>query len=299
MCLGYYAFGLRKVGSPNSNVNKYLYNDKELQEELGQYDYGARFYDPVIGRWNVVDPMSEHSESLNPYHYCSNNPMNRIDPDGKCDQPDCPHRATIGDTPDAANFGIQIGALFVNGYRALKTLAYSAVAKTDPGMKWEAIEVQDKEGNYSSEMRQVPSEGIGKDMLGHLVNGIEVAAPLSMLGKVTTGVMVAKAQSEGMTTSVANKLIKEATSLEAQAKKISTELNGGKNSVTIKTEKGATHFDLQGASHKGSPTPHVQYSHKNVNTRTGQTFLNKDRGPATPITQEQIRLIRKFLEKQN
>ncbi|WP_443946628.1 RHS repeat domain-containing protein [Pedobacter sp. AW1-32] len=38
----YYAFGMRKKGSPSSLVNKYLYNGKELQEELGdQYDYSS------------------------------------------------------------------------------------------------------------------------------------------------------------------------------------------------------------------------------------------------------------------
>lgn len=81
----YYAFGLEMNPGNSytaSPVNQHKYNGKEKQEETGQYDYGARFYDPVIGRWNTVDGMAEKYVSSSPYHYAANNPVSNYDIDG-------------------------------------------------------------------------------------------------------------------------------------------------------------------------------------------------------------------------
>ena len=42
-------------------------------------------YDAALGRWHAVDPMSEKYYSWSPYTYCKNNPVLRIDLDGKDD----------------------------------------------------------------------------------------------------------------------------------------------------------------------------------------------------------------------
>jgi RHS repeat-associated protein len=79
----YYPFGLiASQPTVTSPPNHYLYNGKELQPELGTFDYDARQYDPVIARWTTIDPLAEKSRRWSPYVYGLNDPIGNIDPDG-------------------------------------------------------------------------------------------------------------------------------------------------------------------------------------------------------------------------
>ena len=62
--------------------NRFLFNGKEWQPtgDLDVLDYGARHYDPLLGRWFNPDPAMQF---LNPYTFCGNDPVNSIDTDGR------------------------------------------------------------------------------------------------------------------------------------------------------------------------------------------------------------------------
>ena len=81
----YYPYGANFAESTATDAQPYKYNGKELDIKggLNVYDYGARHYDPVLGRFMTMDPMVEKYYSWSPYAYCLNNPLKYIDSDGR------------------------------------------------------------------------------------------------------------------------------------------------------------------------------------------------------------------------
>ena len=78
----YYPSGTLMYTSTNGTVQPYKFGQKELERTLplDEYDFGARWMDPVVGgRFTTMDPLCEKYYSVSPYAYCGGNPVNMID----------------------------------------------------------------------------------------------------------------------------------------------------------------------------------------------------------------------------
>ena len=83
----YYPFGLGMAGrSFSDSTYRYGFNAKEKDQsgEFGNttYDYGFRIYNPAIGKFLSVDPLTKEYPMLTPYQFASNTPIYAIDLDG-------------------------------------------------------------------------------------------------------------------------------------------------------------------------------------------------------------------------
>ena len=130
----YYPFGMVQPGRSYNEIGvnyRYGFNGKEKDDEVkgpgNQIDYGMRVYDPRIGKFLSVDPLTISYPMLTPYQFASNSPISNIDLDGleawkvirQWDQTDVANYATYANTKikeyeankvkdDCANFALRL-----------------------------------------------------------------------------------------------------------------------------------------------------------------------------------------------
>jgi RHS repeat-associated protein len=82
----YGPYGERLVGQTAAADNRQWFHGKAADADTGLQYFGARYYDPVLGRFMGVDPVGfqeDNIHSFNKYAYGNNNPYRFIDPDGR------------------------------------------------------------------------------------------------------------------------------------------------------------------------------------------------------------------------
>jgi RHS repeat-associated protein len=76
----------REYAILGDSAYRYAFNGKEKLNEIygtaDAYDYGARMYDPRLGRFLSVDPLESKNSGLSPYSSFANNPIFYIDKNG-------------------------------------------------------------------------------------------------------------------------------------------------------------------------------------------------------------------------
>ena len=85
----YYPFGMQMPGRKYSQAGGgYRYgfngkeNDNEVKGEGNQQDYGMRIYDPRVGKFLSVDPLTKKYPWYTPYQFAGNMPIQFVDLDG-------------------------------------------------------------------------------------------------------------------------------------------------------------------------------------------------------------------------
>ncbi|MFA4924779.1 MAG: RHS repeat-associated core domain-containing protein, partial [Ignavibacteriaceae bacterium] len=147
----YYAFGMQMPGR-NFSGNSYRFgfngkeNDNDVKGDGNQQDYGLRFYDPRLGKFLSIDPLTKKYPELTPYQFASNRPIDGIDlnglehvtylykmVDGKAQLQDVRYHGV-----DLNNWhGVRVGILMPNGEMEYTDIHMNAPPKPekpfDPG----------------------------------------------------------------------------------------------------------------------------------------------------------------------
>ena len=129
--------------------NEFLYGRKEIKDkfDVDWYDSGAR-YQTTSGIFSSIDPQAEKHYGISPYVYCSDNPVNLIDPDGKNPIYD-PDGNLIG-TDDN---GLKGDAIIMNKSDFRQGMSYDDAMKNNLGL--EGLTNQEATDKYTSSFKDL------------------------------------------------------------------------------------------------------------------------------------------------
>lgn len=110
--VNYYPFGLEhsyissELPQLIGEEGMYKFNGKDVQSEfnLNWMDFGARMYDPSVGRWWVMDPVSSWAADITPYRFGFNNPLSYLDPNGFWESSNNGKKLSTSDQADIERF---------------------------------------------------------------------------------------------------------------------------------------------------------------------------------------------------
>ena len=186
--MDYYPFGAQLCdGTTDGDYQPRRYSGKEMDRMhgLNTYDYGARQYNPVTARWDRVDPLSEKYYDVSPYAYCGNNPVIRIDKDGRfwdtifdvvCLAYDVIEAGyqycttgRVSNTTKAA-MSADFGALFLPGITGAGTIVRATKKTADVSIKSSGVLMNSSKsiGEFSKTIR--PNNGLAKPHGGEVHN---------------------------------------------------------------------------------------------------------------------------------
>jgi len=122
----YHPYGREHDADPASFSNRVSFTGHAYDRELGLDYMGARYYDPIIGRFMGIDPIGfdeANPMSFNRYSYANNNPYVYVDPNGEA----------VETISDVISLGLSLDAFnsdpsFINGLG----LTYDALATVIP-----------------------------------------------------------------------------------------------------------------------------------------------------------------------
>ncbi len=100
-------YGERLNNPPAASGNRQWFHGKAVDQDTGLSYFGARYYDPTLGRFMGIDSAGfkeENLHSFNRYAYGNNNPYKFTDPDGNA----------VETIVDAISFGISLAEFKAN-----------------------------------------------------------------------------------------------------------------------------------------------------------------------------------------